>query len=1307
MTIIKYANLDGGIDQLFSSESALAKKEVRDLLLNPDGAKVDAEIKNRFVKFAKTLKKIAPRSKDFVFFSAIFMHSAEAALVNQDTGEPIKDKFGKPITAEWIVDKKTGSWKWKCSDPNIKCYKNNNGDIFPEPELKKAYRSWVGRPLCKDHQSSSVDGIRGIIVDSYYDEKYKRVIGLCALDKVNYPDLARKVSSGYSRDVSMGTAVGKSICYNCGNVAKVESDYCNCVRTRTAYGEINIDLSPIELSLVVTGADPKAKLRDVIASLNRYSEEKGDRIQELQKAGCVTPGEFDRLEKEIIDLKNTVKFLVKSASIGPGEHTELRNLIESLEKATDDNVKLVIQKRIDEITADTNEPVFVEAPKVTGGGNYPEPENTEIGFAEGREFRLASDNNSNLHIIAINKKLDAMTDALRDLGNSVQIITQEDQAMSKDLKARAEARRAAVKNAYLQGGGGLNDPQTYTVDPTNDNLRTKGDKQMEGQGMEPGSDGLHPGYESFGKSEEELKKMLSRAELEERRIRRQALLAKAEDSKVVETSSGKKGLVGPDGKFEALKADDEADDDKINAAIDQYLKEHTKAYFQGGGGVNEPQTYPVDSTNDNLRTKGDKQMEGQGMESGSDGMHPGYQSTGNEKALKEKLLRADQKLRAKFIMAFKNDDKTIVDKANSRWEVYAGSDKVLEATGKEIFEEQLDSNWEFLASKRYARELIRTIRKDGLSKVAYLLKGAADPTVPPPAPAMPEGLDGPGGMPEMAKMEEKEPEKTGGSPKEIVEELTECLTNAEKLLGDLKDGMEEDTGETEAASLPSAIEAADDKEEEEEEEEEEKEEECKEECEEKCEEDEADDVMYALDQSADELAMLTESLESRFAAGKSLRDPITAELYSLSRDAISSYNDLCKKASLVIAAKKEKKEEKKSKKEEKKEVKKDKKEDKKEVKKYKKDGKMPEFLKKKFDKKEEKGKAEAMLENLLKTRAAKRREMVREAEDMGFEAGMDDGFDEKVKVAIEKLFGKSVDDIKKILAEEASEPEHKEISEEAFVVGENEAEDWKDADGLAQLLDEAEGCDECTVDQSVTASNRKAWRQKIAAEATKKYQMSLDSAKTVDTDMPVGKSESLGDLSTKSTEAVVEGIVEMHDEIMKQVNHVPAVREAMSHLGAMLKSGKLTLAQLNDQPKLKALAIDPDAAKYFREYFGEGDTDAKAYGNELVQEFEKKKVQASLDENKARVRRAYDLALEMQEKGMIGASRADLDVQVDEIMKFDARSFESVKKAIARMSKTVKVASSNPALQVGVNTDEVSSVEPQASTLVDQLKGIW
>ena len=266
----------------------------------------DEEIHNRFKKIAAEIKKIAPKAEDFLYFTAIMMHAAERSILNDD-GTIKKDANGKDIKASWDVDEK-GSWKWKCSDSSINPYKNNNGDIFPESELKLAYRKWIGKPLCKDHQSSSVDGIRGIILDTYWDPTHKRIISLCALDKVNYPDLARKVESGYANNVSMGTAVGRSICTTCGNVATTEAEYCQHVKGRTAYGEVNVDLSPIELSLVVNGADTKAKVLEVLAAAQKLQEKFSKtgslNISEVRSELNKLSARVDELEHENLLVKN-------------------------------------------------------------------------------------------------------------------------------------------------------------------------------------------------------------------------------------------------------------------------------------------------------------------------------------------------------------------------------------------------------------------------------------------------------------------------------------------------------------------------------------------------------------------------------------------------------------------------------------------------------------------------------------------------------------------------------------------------------------------------------------------------------------------------------------------------------------------------------------------------------------------------------------------------------------------------------------------------------------------------------------------
>jgi len=1373
MTIVKYAT---GLINSNNYTPPSPNSDFKDALLSSVAAS-DLEIRERFVKFANNLRRVAPKAKDFLYFTAIMLHSANAALIDQNTGEIKKDSSGKPITAEWKIDDKSGSWKWNCSDSNIKPYKNNNGDIFPESELKKAYRNWIGRPLCKDHQSSSVDGIRGIIVDTYYDDKFKRVIALCALDKVNYPDLARKVATGYANSVSMGTAVGKSICYECGNVAQVEADYCPCVQKRACYGEINVDLSPIELSLVVTGADPLAKLRTVIAHLNSYSQEKGDRIEELKKAGCVTPGELERIENEIITLKASLENVVKKQAFNSEEVETLSRLRALIEKEDELKNKEILEKQYNELLSeitDKKDEVEVVPPyglagnlAMTGGrgdiAQDPHSAGPNLNWVpEGRGNRLATDISE--QILKITNKLDTMQTALHDLANGIQKnanINKEESIMSDaKLQQRAKARRELFKAAYHQGGGGVNEPSTtpYPVDPINDQLKTKGDKQMEGQGMEPGNDGLHPGYESFGRSELELKKMLSRAELNERKMRRHALLSQAEGGKTYKDMQGNTYIDTDDGvkKVTESNASDELPEEykELLGLASSSVK---NAYHLGGGGINDPSAtpYPVDPTNNNLKTNGDKQMEGQGMEPGNDGMHPGYQSYGNEEALKKKLLRAN--LKAVFKLAFHDADQKVINKKASKWVVLANDQKILEATGEQIFEDELEKRWNNLYSREYGKNLLAAVRSKGLNKVAYLLTGqplfkTAEPGMPDVGmPEMGGGAPGGDSLPTPPPAEDEGPsadelEEGASNPVDsVISSLDSHLADAEKALGDLKDLMQEETGEGEG-ELPSPMAAKDkDEDDKDDEEKEEKDEKLCEKCKKaQCACDgtapatamEANDgntleqaveVFADLERSADELAVLAETLEGRKNSSKG--DIVTAQLLQLSSEAIKDYRSLQKKASLVLEAAGKKKDEEED----------DKKEDKKKDKKKKEDKDEKE---EKESKKKDK-KATDMLEQLLQSRALKRRELVKEAmgedmlsleDDLDSDLGDSDlgdsdlgdsdlGDSEDFEAELDKLMSEvrelsgdvdsleaDVDGIKEM---EEKEPWHGDLQVE------EEANDMSlDQELAAMLADdgdeedkEEDEEDESDANDSLvsSASKRRAWREKVAAE----YQLKLNPQTTADTDMPLAQSANLGQLSTSPSDdgAKVEGLVEMHEKFLREINSLPQVREAVEKITSLIKSGKLNIADLDNSEKLKALAVDPAAAKYYKDYFGQADPKSSEFANELVKEFGKKKVEASLDEQRLKMRRAYDVAIDMQEKGMIPDTVSSLHQQVDELINFNDSQFESFKKAVQLAGRPTKVATASlkvPAMEVGINEDGVANNTTTAPVnLAGQLKSLW
>lgn len=191
---------------------------------------------------------------------------------------------------------------------------NGNGDLFPEDELRKAYKSFVGVGLYLDHDSGSVDKSIGKVLWAEWIPEGKYVECYCCVDKKLSPDMARRVEMGETSTVSMGCMVGEAICGvdGCGNIAHNSFELCeHMIPGRGIKGkkgsdgkvtyEINKQLQFTELSLVTVPADPTAKIFEVFASM---------------KSGKITEEEFRRIiNDEIATLVGelTAKILVSNA----------------------------------------------------------------------------------------------------------------------------------------------------------------------------------------------------------------------------------------------------------------------------------------------------------------------------------------------------------------------------------------------------------------------------------------------------------------------------------------------------------------------------------------------------------------------------------------------------------------------------------------------------------------------------------------------------------------------------------------------------------------------------------------------------------------------------------------------------------------------------------------------------------------------------------------------------------------------------------------------------------------------------------
>jgi len=645
-----------------------------------------------FKKLAAEIKRVAPRSDEFIYFVCRAIHAMEASnydpvarIFSGDGHIAKRGSDGKcEVCGDTTKDWQNGLWH---SQKGTMPYFNQNGDAFPEAELLKdieilaadgnkkkikAFESFIGRGLFVNHASDDAEKIRGIILDAQWDSSTKGVDILVACDKIAYPELARQIQMGYSNDVSMGTQVQYSLCSECGNRAVTESDYCTHVKggkglaragTRPVY-EINNGLNFIEISVVSNGADPKAKIKTVLAALNQQIQERESRLN-----SCINPVEAEKLRDELHKIQAQVQDLIeKPCSCSRNESCQCDKPEEKTDIKEDKNIDL--QKR------------------------------REARFNIARTLGLSPEGDGNI-------------------------------ALYKDNVSFKGGLKMSNKKAYFQGGDGLNDPSALPYDKEDyAKVRDTMDKQMIGQGMEPGNDGL-------AGDDLSVKEQLHRASLEKRREIRKALLQ--------------------------------------------------KAYFQGGEGLNDPATLPYDKEDyAKVRDTMDKQMVGQGMEPGNDGL------AGDDLSVKEQLHRA--KLRARFVAGEK--------KVQSSWTLFSGDQPILTASAGDLYPGDLEkpnadnpeiTNWDWVASKDYGKNLIRAVKELGFDEVKAQIekakvlakKAQALPELPPAPPAsLPEGeptLEGP--LPEEPKGDGKEL-----SPKEQIAEALSAIEDAVREIRALSDG---------------------------------------------------------------------------------------------------------------------------------------------------------------------------------------------------------------------------------------------------------------------------------------------------------------------------------------------------------------------------------------------------------------------------------------------------------------------------------------------------------------------------------------
>jgi len=200
---------------------------------------------------------------------------------------------------------------------------NQNYDAWPSEELKKSYRSFIGKPIFVNHTNEDWKKARGKVIAARYveagDDRYIETI--MEVDAQRFPKLAKEIREGGLDSVSMGVECAVTICSHCGNRATDEPEFCEHVAARKGeklynprtgrvepVHEICEKLGFFELSYVFDPADETALVSRVIAAGRQPGHREGWDYRTIKE---LPPEEEhpSRLRQRIRDYFDPDKFL--------------------------------------------------------------------------------------------------------------------------------------------------------------------------------------------------------------------------------------------------------------------------------------------------------------------------------------------------------------------------------------------------------------------------------------------------------------------------------------------------------------------------------------------------------------------------------------------------------------------------------------------------------------------------------------------------------------------------------------------------------------------------------------------------------------------------------------------------------------------------------------------------------------------------------------------------------------------------------------------------------------------------------------
>lgn len=248
----------------------------------------------------------------------------------------------------------------------VKCFAikanetNDNGDWFSTVELKKAYQTFVGKPVFTNHQNTDVEKARGKVVHSWYDDEKDGIMIIARVDAVAYPHLARGIKEKYMLATSMGAQVSHSLCSICHNFAAKPHEYCGHIKeqkSRKLSGnfECKYHVRGTEEQCPICGSTKEEKRINKVAEIDVHEKNYG--INFIENSFVVNPACHDCGVTEVIDVSKFLKkvaemnaelpVLLKSAATHPISCTDISCM--SLINAKDEEMFMTVLGHINNI----------------------------------------------------------------------------------------------------------------------------------------------------------------------------------------------------------------------------------------------------------------------------------------------------------------------------------------------------------------------------------------------------------------------------------------------------------------------------------------------------------------------------------------------------------------------------------------------------------------------------------------------------------------------------------------------------------------------------------------------------------------------------------------------------------------------------------------------------------------------------------------------------------------------------------------------------------------------------------------------